>query len=680
MDKIFNPKSIAIIGASSKKDSIGGIILRNLLDLGYQGKLYPINPKYKKIGKLICHPSLKEANARVDLAVVVVPAKIVPQVIEEATQLKKPVSNFVIISAGFKEAGAVGEKLEDEIASLSKKYNLDIVGPNCLGVINPWNKVSASFARNNFEKGKIGLIMQSGALTTALFDLSESENLGFSKVVSIGNKAVLDETDFLEYLRKDKQTKVIGLYIEDIKRGREFMEALRRTCNSKPVVVIKAGNSQKAKRAVESHTGAMAGEEEVVREAIESSGGVYIANFLNFIENLKIFSSFKKPKSCKTVVLTNAGGAGVLTTDLIEKDRHLNLREFDLPEKRKLLKVIPEAGSTHNPLDILGDAAPDRYNKVLKTLRDIRDIGAVLCIATAQAQTDIAKVAKVVVEANKYCSFPVIPVMIGAHAHKQAQNIFKPHGLNNFIFPVQAVSALSDLYTSGKRELHLAKADLKFKKTAENVAKIADKAAMEHREIFYFSESMRLAEYYKINVPTTYYVGEDNIKHRFPLVVKIDSPQIIHKDLQGGVVLDIFNDAQLERVQKEFQAKFPDEEIIIQNQVERGLELILGIKRDANFGPVVMLGIGGTMTEIFSEKIFWLLPCNKKQIEEKLEQSKLAEILQKKKIEPDNVAAEVLKIAKIAEENKWIREFDINPMVFYKDKEPIAVDIKVFLS
>ncbi len=679
MDKIFNPKSIAIIGASAKKDSIGGIVLRNLLDLGYTGKIYSINPKYKKIGKLDCYSSIREVGTVVDLAIVVIPAKIVSQVIEEAAQLKKPVSNFVVISAGFKEAGAVGEKLEDEMVSLANKYSLNIVGPNCLGIVNPWEKVNASFSKNNFEKGKIGLIMQSGALTTALFDLSESENLGFSKVASIGNKAVLDETDLLEYLRKDKQTKVIGLYLEDIRRGRDFMRVLHKTSASKPVVVIKAGNSRKAKQAVESHTGAMAGETEVVREAIESAGGVYAEDFLDFIENLKIFSSFEKIKSNKIVVVTNAGGAGVLTTDLIERDRHLNLREFDLKEKRKLLKVIPEAGSIHNPLDILGDASVERYTKVLKCLRDISDIGAVICLATAQAQTDITGIAKAVVGANKYSSFPIVPVMIGTGAHRRAQDVFKPQSLNNFIFPSQAVNALSDLYMSSRKEWRLNSAHLKFKKTPENILKMADKVAQEHREAFYFSESTRLVEEYKINVPKTYYLGDDGVKREFPLVVKVDSPRVVHKDAQGGVVLDVFNDAQLEKVQKEFQGKFPDEEIIIQHQVERGLELILGIKRDANFGPVIMLGLGGTMTEIFQEKMFWLLPCGKKQVEEKLEQSKLNEILKKKKISLKVVTEQVLKMVEIAEENEWIREVDINPMVFYMDKEPVAVDIKVFL-
>jgi len=680
MDKFFNPKSIVIVGASSKRESIGGIILRNLLDFGYPGRIYPVNLKYKKIGQLDCYQSISDIKDEIDLAVLAIPAKVVPDVVEQAAVLKKPIKNFVIISAGFKEANAVGGQLEDEIIRLAHKYDLKVVGPNCLGVLNSKYKLNASFSKNNFSAGHIGLIMQSGALTTALFDLAESENLGFSKVVSIGNKAVLDETDFLKYLEKDKDTKIIGMYLEDIKRGREFIEALHKASHSKSVVVIKAGNSQKAKKAVESHTGAMAGEAEVAREAIEASGGVYVEDFLDFIENLKMLSSFKKPGSDKVVILTNAGGAGVLTTDLIEKNNSLSLKDFNLCEKRKLLKVIPEAGSINNPLDILGDAITDRYTRVLRCLRDMSNIGAVICMATAQAQTDIIGISKAIAQANKYCSFPVIPVIIGAHANKQAQNVLKPYGLNNFIFPVQAVAALSALYELDRRKSRLASAHFKFSNTPEVIKKMADNAYQEFRGAFYFRESMKMAEYYQIKVSKTYYFGDHSFRPKFPLAIKVDIPRLVHKDSHGGVILDIINDSQLEKAQKELKEKFPEEEIIVQEQTFRGIELILGIKRDINFGPVIMLGLGGTMTEIYREKILWLLPCAKKQVEEKLNGSILAKILQEKKIDVGVVIKQVLKVVKIAEENEWMRELDMNPMIFYSDRDPVTVDIKVFLA
>jgi len=677
MDKFFNPKSIAIVGASVNKKKIGAIILNNLISLGFSGKIYPVNPKYDKILDLNCYSSLDHIKGGIDLAVIAVPSEAAVGVIRQSVRFKNKIRRFIVISAGFKEIGDKGLVLEQQLIDLAAKNNLKIIGPNCLGVINPLKKINASFAKNNFKAGQIGLIMQSGALTTALFDLAESENIGFSKVVTIGNKAVLDETDFLDYLAKDKYTAVIGMYLEDIKIGDAFRKVLSRVCGLKPVVVIKAGNSDKAKKAIQSHTGVMAGESAVAREAVESSGGIYVESFNDFVNIIKILTNYKRVRTNQVVVLTNAGGVGVIATDLVEQDKFLNIRQFGDREKLKLKKAVKIAGSVQNPVDLLGDAKAEDYSKVLKIVRDFNNVGAVVAIATMQAQTNITAISKVIRSANSFCTFPVVPVIVGSRAHYEAQLEFKKDGLNNFIFPDQAINALSSLsrLSVNKRQLYKG---FEYLETLDNIDKLVVRVRSEHRKCFYFEESRVLAESYNLNIVKSSYVKFSD-KLRFPLVVKIDSDEVLHKFSQGGVITNIDDRKQLDQAVKKIRTKFRQGHILVQEQVQPGLELILGIKYDGIFGHVIMLGLGGIMAELISQRLLWLLPVSRADLKYKIENHRIGAVIEKQGIDIEQVVSQLEIVVNMALENKWIAEMDINPMIFYKDKKSVVVDVKVLI-
>lgn len=686
MKNFFNPKSVAIIGASDKKDKIGGIILNNLINFGFKGEIYPINPRHEKINKIKCYPNVLDIENSVDLAIIAIPAQFVPKVIEECAWRDKPIKNIIIISAGFSETDEEGIKLEKKIKEIAQKYELKIMGPNCLGSLSAHSKLNASFAKNNLKSGQAGLIMQSGAFTTTLMDLAQDKNFGFSLISTLGNKMSLDETDFINYFSEDDKTKVIGIYLENIKKGEEFRQSIKNAIlKNKPVLILKAGNSKKTQSAILSHTGAMAGESEVSKKAIEESGGLYFQNVFEFLAGIKFFSGFKLPRNKKIAIVTNAGGPGVITTDLIENSQNLNLFEFSESQKRQIKKMLPGASSVENPIDVLGDANEDRYENVLTNLSKT-NVGAVLAIVTPQAQTRIKEIIKALIVANKKYDFPILPVVMGAEAVEIANQELKEAGLINFDFPSEAISVLKNACfykksRKAKNEIKEIKKDIIRSKKGRT---IAEKAKREGRNVFYYQESIELASFYDINCLKSTEINEsiNEVENdwQFPLVIKIDSPKILHKNSKQGVALNIENKKELKEVQGDFIKRFKDTKIIAQPQLEKGLEIILGIKKDPIFGPVIMCGLGGIMTEIFNEKELWLLPIDKKVIKLQLEGSKIAKVFKKQKIDLSLLVDEIFKLSVLASENKWIKELDINPMIFYSDKDPIAVDVKVVLA
>jgi acetate---CoA ligase (ADP-forming) len=683
MKNFFSPKSVAIIGASDKKEKVGGIILNNLIDFGFEGEVYPINPNHQKINNHKCYPSVLDIEDSVDLAIIAIPAQLVLKVIEECAWRERPIKNIIIISAGFSESGEKGRKLEKKIEKLSKKYELKIMGPNCLGALSSNAKLNASFAKNNLKSGQVGLIMQSGAFTTALLDLAQDKNFGFSLISTLGNKMSLDETDFINYFSEDKNTKIIGLYLENIKRGKEFMQSVKKTVSSKPVLVLKAGNSKKTQSAILSHTGAMAGGSEVSQKAIQESGALYFENIFNYLAAIKFFSGYKLLGNKKIAIVTNAGGPGVITTDLIENNKDLDLFEFSNQQKERMKKILSPASSVENPVDVLGDANEDCYKKVLDEISKTK-VGGVVAIVTPQAQTGIKEIAEVLIRANRKYDFPILPVIMGAEAVKIGNQELQEAGLINFDFPSEAINALQsaylyDVYSKDENnEIKEFEKDVIRSKKGET---IAGKVRRDKRGVFYYQESAELINLYGIDCLESVEINEsinlDEDDWQFPLVVKIDSPEILHKNSKQGVALNIKDKKRLRATRDEFVKRFKDTKIIAQPQLESGLEIILGIKKDASFGPVVMCGLGGIMTEIFNEKELWLLPVDKNKIRTQLGSSRIARVFKKQNLDISLLVEEVYKLSILANENRWIKELDINPMIFYSNKDPMVVDVKV---
>ncbi len=682
MNKILNPDSVAIVGATDTEGKIGNIILRNISQNDTM-TIYPINPKHDEIGGLKAYASVLDIEREVDLAIIAVPAKFVIQAVRDCAWKNSPIKNIVIISAGFSEESEEGAKREDELKQLAKENDLRIVGPNCLGVINTTENLNASFAGKNIAKGGVGLIMQSGALTTALFDMAAGGNFGFSLVTTLGNKAVVNENDLLDYYTRDEETKIIALYLEDIADGKSFAEKLAQTSKVKPVVVLKAGISKKAQAAILSHTGAMAGDAAVTKEAIEANGGIYCSNLQEFSGVISLLNSFSLPENEQIAIVTNAGGPGVVTTDIIESDSKLKMFEIS-PELREQIEgVLPSESSAKNPIDLLGDAMEDRYKTTLEILRGVHGIGAILVIVTPQAQTPIEEIAQVVIDANEELAIPVIPIFMGGVASYKAEQYLAKRGLSNFRFSYGAVRAIEKAleFANAKRSGRLGeKVDTSF---ADSVKKdvIIDKLQAEDRRVFYYDEADELGSKFGLNIlPATYLVQNANeYTGEYPVVLKLDSPNILHKNAKDALFLYIKNQEELEEKRIQLAESFPGERMLVQPMIQSGLEVIIGIKENDLFGYVLMVGLGGIFTELLDTKLLWLLPASEDAIRRKIEGSMLGKILKKQKIDVGEVVLQSQRVAKLSMYNKEIKELDINPIMLYSEKEPMIVDIKILL-
>lgn len=686
MKKFFEPKSIAIVGASNKKNKIGNILIQNLSSQK-TAKLFPVNPAHSKIMNLKCYATVLDIERNVDLAIIAVPAAFVSQVIRECAWRAQPIKNIIIISAGFSEIGPQGKKREEEIKALAIEHKLNIMGPNCLGLINTEINLNATFAKSKIEKGSISLIMQSGALTTALLDVARKKHIGFSKIATLGNKSVVNESDLIDYYAQDNKTKIIALYLEDIANGKRFRKALAQVSPVKPIVIIKAGNSERAQAAVLSHTGAMAGEADIVKEVIRENGGIYCDNLLDFTGVLKLLDGFNSPTNNKVVLITNAGGPGVMTTDLID-DTTLMLYELEQSRKRNLKKVLPPESSVENPIDVLGDAEEDRYESVLNIVGNSRGIGSIISIVTPQAQTPIEKIAKVIAGANKKFPIPVVPVFIGGEAADHATQVLTQSKLHNFSFPFEAVRALEKYHQSAKAISALEgqtqeEASVNRRRMAWTTKQFG-RVIAEERKVLYYHETEAIGLKYGLKILAAEYpesMGQiGKTKFDYPVVAKIDSPKILHKFDKEGVVLNIKNANELDEARKSLLKRFDEGNVLVQPQIDPGFELIIGIKKDPSFGHVLMIGLGGIFTEALNKKLLWMLPVRRKRIDEKLRNSVFGKVFSKQRINIAAVAGEAAKVAQLAVENPRIKELDINPIMLYPDRESMIVDFKIILE
>ena len=682
MENLFAPQSIAIVGASNKKGKIGTVLVNNITKLGYQGKVYFVNPSYKMIGLKKCYQALTEIPKEVELAILAIPAKFVCETIEQASG---KVKNFIIISAGFSETGTAGKKMEEKIEKLAREKGLHILGPNCLGFIAPPVKLNASFATGLPSAGNIAFVSQSGALAVALMDKAKKEHLAFSKIISVGNKMQISESELIEYLGNDEQTKVIGLYLEGIKDGQKFLKVASQVSLKKPIVILKAGKTAKTQVAIASHTGALAGSDEIMDVAFEKAGVIRANDLDEFLNLLKLLSNYAAPKSSTCAVITNAGGAGVLATDAF-KDKQITLAEISAIAKKKLRKILPSESSVENPIDLLGDAQEDRYQAALELLHQEK-IENVFCLLTPQGQTRVAKIATTIVAQAQKRGLDIVPVFIGGEKIVGALDIFIKNKLVNFATPEAAIGALEKYriwqqFRENNSKVSVLKIDSQRKSLSQEIIK---KAITEKRKALSFADGASVMELYGIAAIAHSDVTAENIQSLtigFPLALKVDSDTILHKTDQGGLRLGIKNEEELKKSFSEMQAVFPGEKIIAQAQVDKFAEIILGIKKDPIFGPVIVYGLGGIYTEIFKLVNFLLAPMSLEEIETQVLKSKIGFLFKgargQKACDAKEFAKILLALMNFAQENPQVAEFDINPLFIYNDKQrACAVDIKI---
>lgn len=699
LSKLLRPDSVAIIGASPDKKKVGYAALKNMIDCGFKGNLYAVNPKADQYGGKIegvpCYKTVSDIPEVVDLAVICVPAKFVPQLVEEIG--KKGIPYTAIITAGFKETGKEGAALEQQIKEIAAKYSVRIVGPNILGIIDTHTPMNASFAEQTPIKGQIAFLSQSGALLTGILDWSRSEGIGFSSFVSLGNKADLDETDFIEALAEDDKTTAILAYLESINRGREFVRICTDVTKKKPVIIVKSGRSEAGSRAASSHTGSMTGADTTYDVAFEKCGVLRADTAEELFDIAFCLSCMPLPKGNRVAIITNAGGPGILATDAAEK-YGMKLAEIS-PELKEKLAFLPPAASLNNPIDVLGTASGEDYKKTIEGCLLDNNIDGVVVILTPQAMTEPQLTAEYIVEMhNKYPEKPLIAVYIGGEVLGPSIHYLKKNGIPCFPFPERALLALAGMakyYEIKNRAIEEITRPENIQKS--KVEEIFAKVKAEGRKTLLGTEAKEVVKAYGIAAPEAKLAttAEEAAKYaeevKFPVVLKITGEGILHKSDIGGVKVNIKDKEEAKKafveIMDNVKKHYPEAKplVEVQHMAPYGKELITGVIKDPQFGPLVMIGLGGIYTNFFKDAAFGLAPLSYNEAEKILKRIKTYNLLKGVRgEEPSDIKAVIdtmVRISLLAEDFPEIKEMDINPFFVYSEEEGIsAVDVKIVLE
>jgi acetyl coenzyme A synthetase (ADP forming)-like protein len=693
LESFFNPESVAIVGASSQKGKVGYEILKNMIDAGYKGKIFPINPKSQSIEGLKCHPDLESLGVIPDLVIIVVPAKIVPGIVRQCAKVRA--RSVVIITAGFREVGADGRELEEQIIQIAKQTGIRIVGPNCLGVIVPANKLNASFGGELPAIGSIGYISQSGALLTAILDMANVNDIGFSKLVSIGNKADLNELDVIKALALDKDTKVIAGYLESISNGDQFVREVERISHNKPILLIKSGGTEAGAKAASSHTGSLAGGEAAYESAFLRAGIIRCSSIKQQFDFAQAFANQPLPTGPGVAVITNAGGPGIMAADAVEQ---YGLTFAKLTDKtiKKLSSRLPPAANLYNPIDVLGDALADRYEFALDTVLDDPNVNIVLVLLTPQAMTEPVATAEAIVSiSHRKPIKPILTCFLGASKIREGVKILR-HGripqIDASESAVATIKVMADYVRWRSRPKRVVKL---FGVNRRKVETIVQRHLRQGIREIAENESKEILEAYGFVTPkgsiATTAEQAANIANQlgFPVVLKIWSPDILHKSDVDGVQIGLGNikevkdafDLMMYRIPK----KLPDADILgvlVQEMCGSGKEVILGMKRDPRFGPLMMFGMGGTMVEVLKDVSFYLAPLTAEEARQMLINTKTYQMLKgvrgEEGVDIDAVAEGLQRLSQLVTEFAEIQEMDINPYVVGpKGSTPVAVDARI---
>ena len=698
---LFTPDSVALFGASNRPESVGGVVLRNLLNSGFSGRIYPINPKRDEVQGEKAYASLEQVGEHVDLAVVATPAESIPAIAEACGE--HGVRMMLILSAGFRETGAVGRKLEDRVMDVARRYGIRIMGPNCLGLMRPDIGLNAIFGNSDARTGSLALVSQSGAICTAILDWAEENKVGFSTVVSTGIGADLDFGDYLDYLVTDHRTTAILLYIEGIADSRRFMSALRAAARIKPVIVLKVGRHAAGAEASMSHTGALVGSDEVFSAALRRSGVLRVERIGQLFSAAKALSSanFRAP-SDRLVIITNGGGPGVMAADRLT-DRGIDLAKLNTQTIDALNGVLPSVWSHANPVDIIGDAAPERYQQALEICLADSGVDGALVILTPQAMTRPTEVAEAVIASAKKTRKPVMATWIGGPQVEEARDRFRQARVPAFRTLENAVDAFSYLaqYNRNQRLLLQTPARLTRSQLVPDVAGarlIIEEVLNEQRRVLTEPESIAVLTAF--NIPTV----RGGVAHSasealivaetigYPVAMKILSTDITHKSDSGGVRLGIASAQEvrsayrqmLETVaEREPDAKIQGVTIEKMYRSPTGRELMLGITRDPVFGPVITFGSGGTTVEIVGDTAVALPPLNHRLARDLIDRTRVSKLLGAFRnvpaIDRDALVEVLLAVSTIACELPWIREMDINPIIA-DEHGVVAVDARIVVG
>jgi acetyltransferase len=696
LDKFFNPESVAIVGASNQKGKVGYEIVLSMLNAGYKGKIYPVNPNVDSIENLKCHPDLASIGQTPDLVLITVPAPTVPDIMQQCVKIHAKAA--VIIAAGFKEIGSKGAALEKRVVQIARTGGIRIIGPNCLGVINPAKKLNASFAGELPLPGSVGYLSQSGALLSAILDMANTNLIGFSKLISIGNKADVDELEVIKDLGDDEDTRVIAGYLENIGEGTEFVREAERISHDKPILLMKSGGTPAGARAASSHMGSLAGEDTAYECVFERAGIVRCRSIETQFAYAQAFANQPLPKGASVAVITNAGGAGIMAADAIER-QGLNIAQLSDTTIEKLKTKLPPEASFENPIDILGDALADRYEFALDVIHDDPAVDIMLVLLAPQAVTQVTETAAAIVKTNpKNKDKPILTCFLGAQRIEEAIKVLRAGRVPQYNSPESAVETIRVMCDYVKWRQQPKRVVKLFPVNRRKVEAIVGRNVRKGLAEIPRSQATEILEAYgfvtlQASVANTPDQAAD-IAERigYPVVLKIWAPDIPNKGQVGGIKVGLKNAAEVKDAFDLMMYRIPKKVddvhilgVLVQQMCPDGREVILAMKRDPHFGPLMMFGMGGAMVEVLKDVSFHLAPLTDEEARQMLMNTQTYRILEgvggHEAVDIDAIAEALQRLSQLVTEFPQIQEMEISPfMVGPYGTSPVAVDATISIE
>ncbi len=699
LDELFRPSSVAVVGASNTPGKVGTSLFRNILQAGYRGVAYPVNPSWKSVSGVRCYPGVEDLPEAPDLGVIIVPAPAVPDVVDQLG--RAGTRGLVIISAGFREVGAAGLALEEEVVRRAQRYSMSLVGPNCFGVLNTHPDVSlnATFSESLPTRGNIAFVSQSGALCAGILAYGVAERIGFSRFVSVGNRAGVDENDLLHSLGTDPATRVILLSVESLANGRKFLEAAREVTEKKPVLVIKSGRTAAGERAARSHTGSLAqsGRDQLYDALFEQSGVLRADTLGDLFRMAKIFASGLRLDGPRLAILTNSGGPGIVAADAAIR----NGLELPIPSdaaRTELARRLPKIAALSNPLDMTADVGADQYRETLRTLLQNPEVDGALVIATPTGTMTGESVARAILDAKRSTEKAVVACLFGLTDLSHEVEFLEGQGVPAFTFPEEAVQGLGSLarYHAWRTR---PRTDIReFPVDAAAARRSLDESLRAGITVLPEYAARSLLSAYGILFPKVARVTDVDAAVRaadgigYPVVLKVASPDISHKTDVGGVAVGIEDGEHLraawERMQRSLKTAAPTARIEgfeVESQIRGGKEVLIGVQRDPDFGPIVVFGMGGIYVEVLRDVTFRLAPLRPLSAQRMVESIKTFALLKGVRGEaPSDLAAleeAIERVSQLATDLPQVAELDLNPLIVRPNGQGVvAVDARIVLA
>ncbi|MEM0360510.1 MAG: bifunctional acetate--CoA ligase family protein/GNAT family N-acetyltransferase [Candidatus Diapherotrites archaeon] len=697
LKKLFNPQSIAVIGASNTPGSVGLALMKNLVGSGFEGTIFPVNPKRKNVMGIHCYKSVQEIPETPEMAIIAIPAIAVPSIVKEC--IAKGTKAFVVLSAGFGEIGEDGKKIELELKKIIDENNCALLGPNCLGFIRPDIKLNASFATRNALPGKIALISQSGALCSGILDWALKQEVGFKYFISVGAMIDIGFSDLIDFFSSDPEVQCIVMYVETIKNARKFMSAARAFSRSRPIIVAKSGKYGESAKAAISHTGSMAGNSEVFDAAFKRAGIIRVDTILDMFNCSEALAKLPLPKGNRLAVVTNAGGPGVMAADAIIENK-CRLAKLSPKAMAELEKEMPMHWSRNNPVDILGDSLPPRYGKALEIIAREEEVDGIIVIFAPQAISEPLETAKTVIEVCKKYNKPVLAAWMGESFVDEAREYFRKNNVPDYSTPEEAVKVFSYLYSYSENRKLLYETPkeipLKVKKDSALIKKIISSYKKNHIPVMNENDSKKILAQYGLPVNETLFAktAKEAVKNAkkigFPVAMKISSKKITHKTDVGGIELNLLTESAVIKAFHGLKKRVKEktgisiEGVSIQQMVKStGPEVIIGASRDPIFGSIILFGAGGISVELYKDKAIALPPLDQTLAKNLIEETKVSKMLKGFRGKPPVNMPELERIlvhfSKLVVDYPEIKEVDLNPVIPSEDKL-FVVDARIVLD